>query len=117
MEHIEDIDEARAEAAEDEDEELYNVKKFTWKFWIGVVLEFIISVVALVGFIHTEDMRVPMVIIDIWTPIMILWLGLCWLTDVLLIRNRKKVEIEDEVEVEIVDLTEEEETEALAAEA
>ena len=108
MERIDEKDEIRAEAAEEvRDEELYKVKKFTWKFWIGVVLELIISIVALKGFIDTEDMRVPMVIIDIWTPIMIFWLGCCWLTDVLLVRHRKKIEIEDEVEVEILDLTEE----------
>ncbi len=108
MDRIEDVDEIRTEAAEEKaEEELYRVKKFTWKFWIGVALELIISIVAFKGFIDTEDMRLPMVIIDIWTPIMIFWLAACWLTDVLLVRYRKKVEIEDEIEVEIVDLTEE----------
>ena len=34
-------------------------------------------------------------------------LAACWLTDVLLVRYRRKVELEDEIEVEVVEVTEE----------
>lgn len=61
----------------------------------GVVAEIIVSVVAVIAFILTEDIRLPMVIIDRWTPLMIFLLALCWIIDVRLIRYREGVEAED----------------------
>lgn len=62
----------------------------------GVVAEIVVSVVAVIAFILTEDIRLPMVIIDRWTPLMIVLLALCWFIDVRLIRYREGVEAEDE---------------------
>ncbi len=70
----------------------YKVKKFLRRFRIGIVMEAIISVAALITFILTEDMRLPMILIDRWTPLMLLFLLCCWLTDVILARYRKKTE-------------------------
>lgn len=87
---------AAENTAEDKkDKKLYHVKSFTVKFWIGVILELVISIVALLGFIHTEDMRLPMVIIDKWSLVMIIWLACCWMADLLLVRYRKKADTED----------------------
>lgn len=82
-----------SDTEDSKEEKLYLVKRFTVKFWIGVILELVISAIALIGFLHTENMRLMMVIIDKWTPIMILWLLLCWLADLLLVRYRRKTEI------------------------
>lgn len=62
----------------------------------GVVAEIIVSVVAVIAFILTEDIRLPMVIIDRWTPLMIVLLALCWFIDVRLIRYREGVEAENQ---------------------
>ena len=99
---------SRAEAALDEalkKRQLYYVRRFTRRFRIGIPFELIASLLALITFIYTEDMRLPMVIIDRWTPLMILLLTICWLLDVLLIRHRQRIDIEEDVEVEIEDLT------------
>jgi len=80
--------------ADNEDTDDY-VKKFRTKLIIGFILEIIISIIAIVVFILTEDMRLPMVLIDKWTPLMLLILLACWIADLLLIRNRKKNEEEE----------------------
>ena len=72
-------------------------KKFKRRFAIGVALELIDVVLALVTFILTEDMRNPMVLIDRWTPLMVLFLVICWVIDVRAIRIRDR-EILDEAE-------------------
>ncbi|MCR5352685.1 MAG: class B sortase [Clostridiales bacterium] len=70
----------------------YKVKKFLNRFRAGVSLELVVSVVALITFILTEDMRLPMILIDRWTPLMLLFLFGCWITDVILARYRRKTE-------------------------
>ena len=75
----------------DEEDPYYEVKKFVRRFRIGAVLELVISIAAIVAFILTEDMRLPMILIDKWTPLMILFLLLCWVVDVRLARYRGKI--------------------------
>ena len=43
---------------------------------------------ALIAFILTEDMRLPMVLFDQWTPMMAALLLLCWIIDIRLMRYR-----------------------------
>ena len=86
------------ELDERENEEFEKMtKKFKRRFAIGVALELIDVVLALVTFILTEDMRNPMVLIDRWTPLMVLFLVICWVIDVRAIRIRDR-EILDEAE-------------------
>ena len=54
------------------EELFYKVKAFTGKFIAGIILEVIFAIAGVIVFILTEDMRLPMVIIDKWTPLMLL---------------------------------------------
>ena len=69
----------------------YHVKKYIHRFRLGIVLE--VGIVALAGyvFVHTENIRLPMVLIDKWTPLMLLFLALCWVTDISLEQYRDKL--------------------------
>lgn len=80
----------------DEETEMahYDEADFTRKFRIGIIAEIIIAVVSLILFIMTENMSLPMVLIDRWTLIMLVLLLLCWLIDVTLIRYREGQEEE-----------------------
>ena len=78
------------------EDNIYRIKKFVIRFRIGLVLEIVICVVAVIAFILTEDIRLPMVLIDRWTPLMILLLLLCWIADVRLVRYRNKEEREEQ---------------------
>ena len=73
----------------------YRLKKFRRKFRIGIVLEVFVAVGAVVAFILTEDMRLPMVLIDRWTPLMLILLAGIWVIDFILIRYRDQVEAEE----------------------
>lgn len=53
------------------------------------------TIAAIVAFILTEDMRLPMVLIDRWTPLMLLLLAVCWVADVLLLRYREEEQEEE----------------------
>ena len=64
-----------------------------------MVLEFAAVVLAGVVFYLTEDMRLPMVLIDKWTPLMILLLALCWIVDIRLARYRSGVLADEEEEM------------------
>ena len=77
----------------------YRLRRFRRRFRIGSVMELLLAALALVAFILTEDMRQPMVIIDKWTPLMIVLMLSVWVTDVRLIRYRDKV-LSDEEEAE-----------------
>lgn len=77
----------------------YQVKQFLRRFRFGILLELIFAALALVVFILTEDMRLPMVIIDRWTPVMIILMLIVWLLDVRFIRYQGKV-LADEEEAE-----------------
>ena len=76
----------------------YHVKRFRRRFNLGMFLELVFSVLALVAFILTEDMRLPMVLIDKWTPLMALLMLIVWVLDVRLIRYRDKVLADEEAE-------------------
>ena len=54
-------------------------EKYTKRFWIGFIFEFIFTVIALILFILAEDMRLPMVLIDEWTIFMLLLLLIVWI--------------------------------------
>ena len=81
---------------EEEADTYDKLKQFRRRFRLGIVLELIVSVAALVAFILTEDMRLPMVLIDRWTPLMLLLLLICWIIDVLLVRYRRKQQEQEE---------------------
>ena len=72
------------------EKEVYKIKPFVRRFRTGMVLEILVCVAAVIIFILTEDMRLPMVLIDRWTPLMIVLLLICWILDVRLIRYRSK---------------------------
>ncbi len=72
----------------------YRVKKFTGRFRSGFGLELIDVIGAIVAFILTEDMRLPMVLIDKWTPLMVLLMLVCWGLDMGLMRYRDGFEAE-----------------------
>ena len=74
----------------------YHINKFTKRFSAGLAMELIISALAVISFLLTEDMRLPMVLIDRWTPLMIALMLLCWTTDVWLVRYRDKLRADDE---------------------
>ena len=80
---------------EEKEEDVYNTKSFVRRFRTGLVLEIIVCVLAVIAFILTEDIRLPMVLIDRWTPLMILLLLICWILDVRLIRYRSKSDNEE----------------------
>ena len=74
----------------------YHISKFTRRFRAGLAIELIISALAVITFLLTEDMRLPMVLIDRWTPFMIALMLLCWTADVWLVRYRDKIAAEEE---------------------
>ena len=77
-------------------EELYYpLERFLRRFRTGLGLELIDSIAAIVAFILTEDMRLPMILIDRWTPLMLLLLAICWIVDVRLLRYREKQQEEE----------------------
>ena len=76
----------------------YHVKKFVRKFRIGSVLELVNAVLAIILFVLTEDMRLPMVLIDKWTPFMIVLMLMMWGLDLYFMRYRDKLEAEEKLE-------------------
>ena len=95
---IRDMIEAQCETAVPDEEEyceqvrtLYgDPKKFRRKFTIGFIVEILLGIGALILFILTEDMRLPMVIIDEWTPFMLLFLALTNIISIIMIRIKRK---------------------------
>ena len=82
-------------------EKLYfHIRKFIKRFRIGLGTEIIDTIAAIIVFVLTEDMRTPMVLIDRWTPLMILMMLVCWGLDVWLMRYRDKVLAEEELKEE-----------------
>ena len=80
-------------------EELYyHVTVFARRFRLGFGLELVDVIAAIVAFVLTEDMRLPMVLIDKWTPLMLILLLICWVLDVRLMRYRDEVRAEEEAE-------------------
>ena len=74
----------------------YKVKRFRRRFNLGMILELIFSAVALVLFLLTEDMRLPMVLIDKWTLAMLLLMILVLILDIRFIRYRYQVLADEE---------------------
>ncbi len=72
-----------------EAQEMYDAKRFKRRFRIGLVLELLVCAAAVILFIFTEDMSQPMVLIDRYTPLMLILLVLCWFVDVRLARYRE----------------------------
>ena len=83
------------EIPEEEADKLYKIKKFRRKFRTGFVIEIVLSVLALICFILTEDMRLPMILVDKWTPLMLIFLIAVYILDVALVRYREKKADED----------------------
>lgn len=82
-------------------EKLYfHVRKFVKRFRIGISTELIDSIAAIIAFLLTEDMRLPMILVDRWTPLMIVLMLICWILDVRLMRYRDKVLAEEELKEE-----------------
>ena len=69
-------------------EVVYEVDKFKKRFRVGVGLEILAVVFAVIAFILTENMRLPMVLIDKWTPLMLVITLGCWGADVTFTRYR-----------------------------
>ena len=79
------------------EELFFKVKAFTRKFIAGIILEVLLSIASIIAFILTEDMRLPMVIIDKWTPLMLLLLAGSILAEFILTRyKRPKKDKEEE---------------------
>ena len=77
----------------------YQLKKFLRRFRLGVSLEALDLILAVIAFILTEDMRLPMVLIDKWTPLMLVLLAIAWVIDFRLARYRSKVLAEEEQQI------------------
>ena len=71
------------------EELFFRVKSFTRKFIAGVSLEVILSVASVIVFILTEDMKLPMVLIDKWTPVMLLLMIGSMIADFILTRYKR----------------------------
>ena len=82
-------------------EELYyRLKRFTRRSRTGYTAELIAAVGAVVLFILTEDIRLPMVLIDKWTVFHLVIMAICWIVDVRLARYRSKAIEEEREELE-----------------
>ena len=68
----------------------YQVRRFMARFKMGLSVEIIDLILIVVIFILTEDMTTPMVLIDQYTPIMIILAAACWFIDVRMLRYREK---------------------------
>ena len=82
--------------AESADALFYQVHRFLRRFRAGIVLETVLVLAAVVTFLLTENLRLPMTLVDQWTPLMLLYLALCWLIDVRLVGYRGRVRAEDD---------------------
>ena len=78
------------------EELFYRLKAFTRKFIAGIILEVLLSIASIIAFILTEDMRLPMVLIDKWTPLMLILMIGSLLVDFILTRYKKSKKDEDE---------------------
>lgn len=86
------------------EELFFKVKVFTRKFIVGIVLEVIFVIAGVIIFILTEDMTLPMVLIDRWTPVMLLLMIGSMLADYILAGyKRPKKEKNDENEIRLDD--------------
>ncbi|MBO4703114.1 MAG: class B sortase [Lachnospiraceae bacterium] len=77
------------------EELFYRLKVFTRKFIAGIIIEVLLSIASIIAFILTEDMRLPMVLIDKWTPLMLLLMIGSLLVDFILTRYKKSKKDEE----------------------
>ena len=68
----------------------FRTRAFRDKMLIGVILEAGVTVFSIILFIMKEDLRKPMTVIDIWTPVMLILMAVMILIDILLLRYREK---------------------------
>ena len=73
----------------------YRVGWFARRFTLGMIVETAVAAIAFIAFINTENMRLPMILIDKWTPLMLLLMVTCWVADIALIRYREKADAEE----------------------
>ena len=74
----------------------YRPDNFSRKFGAGVVAEVVLLIIAIIVFILTEDMRQPMVLIDRWTLLMVVFVAVQLTLDIWLVRYREEREEEEE---------------------
>ena len=67
----------------------YEQEKFSRRFQLGILLEVADLILAAIAFLMTENLSLPMTIIDRWTPLMILLLGLGLVIDLRLVQYRE----------------------------
>ena len=67
----------------------YRVRQFRRRFRIGLFLEILAAAASVAVFVLTENMRLPMVLIDRWTPLMLSLLLAAWIIDLRLSRYRE----------------------------
>lgn len=82
---------------EEEEGLYYEVKEFARRFKTGLIVEIILAVLAAAVFILTENLKMPMALIDKWTPVMILMMLTAIAADIRLVRYRGE-EPEEEME-------------------
>ena len=80
---------------EKDDSERFGIRRYQRRFGAGFGLELVIAVLAVAAFVLTENMNLPMTLIDRWSPLMILLLVVCWIVDVRLMRRRGSEEEEE----------------------
>ena len=83
------------------EELFFKVKAFTRKFIAGIILEVIFAIAGVIVFILTEDMRLPMVIIDKWTPVMLLLLIGSIIAEFTLTRYKRKKDKKKDNEISL----------------
>ena len=83
------------------EELFFKVKAFTRKFVAGVILEAIFAIAGLIIFILTEDMRLPMDIIDKWTPVMLLLMIGSVIAEYTLTRYKRKKDKKKDNEISL----------------
>ena len=77
------------------------LRKFLRRMRAGVIAELLLTVIAVIIFILTENITKPMVIRDKWTGLMLLIAYIALITDFLLFRFRgKRLEDEDEEQID-----------------
>jgi len=78
----------------------YQVKKFMRRFRLGITVEAIDTVLSLLLFVATQDLRTPMVLIDRYTPIFVCVLLVSYVIDLRLARYRNRILAEELKDVE-----------------
>ena len=70
-------------------EDYYEVGRFGRRSLIGISLEAVAAAGSVIFFLLTENLSLPMTLIDKWTPLMLLILLAAWFADIRLVRYRE----------------------------